>query len=279
MTTPTSPPTTASRVLARAGVPLGAGAALVVAGALARYGLDLAQQLSPATKVDTFVVLAITLMGALGAAWAGLHLLVASACLLGAACGRRWRAGERLVAAHGPALVRRGMAAALGASIGLGGMVAASASSDAYRGLDDAGAGAGAGTSLSATATTGRVDATAATWTDEELSDLGWVPTPEIELVSTPVDTPTTDDDSPTADEAAGDPAPKPEHGDRRYVVTAGDTLWSVTDDLLGGADDARVAAAWPELYEANRDVVGSDPNLIHPGQELAVPTVLEELS
>lgn len=81
-------------------------------------------------------------------------------------------------------------------------------------------------------------------------------------------------------DEAAGDAggdadAPPP----RTVVVQKGDTLWSLTDDVLGpGPDDpALLAEAWPLLHEQNRDVIGEDPDLLVPGQVLTVPASLDE--
>lgn len=48
------------------------------------------------------------------------------------------------------------------------------------------------------------------------------------------------------------------------YVVRTGDNLCTIADalDLEGG---------WSELYDANKQTVGADPNLILPGQSLAV--------
>lgn len=40
-------------------------------------------------------------------------------------------------------------------------------------------------------------------------------------------------------------------------------------ESLSGIADEYEVRGGWAELYERNRDVVGSDPDLIRPGQEL----------
>ncbi|MEU0935202.1 transglycosylase family protein [Embleya sp. NPDC005971] len=48
------------------------------------------------------------------------------------------------------------------------------------------------------------------------------------------------------------------------YVVVAGDTL-----SKIAGA--AHVPGGWPKLYEANKSVVGDNPDLIFPGQKLAV--------
>ncbi|MET7742299.1 transglycosylase family protein [Streptomyces sp. NPDC005385] len=54
------------------------------------------------------------------------------------------------------------------------------------------------------------------------------------------------------------------EAGDDTYVVRAGDSLWTIADDL-------DVTGGWADLYAANEKTVGIDPNLILPGQSLAV--------
>ncbi|MET7366079.1 transglycosylase family protein [Streptomyces sp. NPDC005566] len=50
--------------------------------------------------------------------------------------------------------------------------------------------------------------------------------------------------------------------GDGTYTVRTGDNLWAIADaqELPGG---------WTALYEANKDELGSDPDLILPGQNL----------
>jgi nucleoid-associated protein YgaU len=50
------------------------------------------------------------------------------------------------------------------------------------------------------------------------------------------------------------------------YTVEKGDTLSSIAENELGDAD------RWEEIYELNRDVIGSNPNLIKPGMELELP-------
>jgi len=52
----------------------------------------------------------------------------------------------------------------------------------------------------------------------------------------------------------------------RTYVVQSGDSLSKIAKELLGDAK------RWSELYEANKELIGDDPNLIHPGQELTLP-------
>ena len=52
----------------------------------------------------------------------------------------------------------------------------------------------------------------------------------------------------------------------RTYVVKSGDTLSDIAQSEMGDAK------RWPELYEANKDAVGKNPDLIHPGLELKIP-------
>ena len=60
------------------------------------------------------------------------------------------------------------------------------------------------------------------------------------------------------------------------YVVQPGDSLWDITAALLGdSASPDAIAGAWPSLYEANREVIGTDPGLIYPGTALTVPAAL----
>ena len=74
---------------------------------------------------------------------------------------------------------------------------------------------------------------------------------------------------SGTSDSAPSDPAAQPTH----HVVRSGDSLWTITAQLLGEQATAeQVLDAWPRLYAANRDGIGADPDLIHPGQELVLP-------
>jgi nucleoid-associated protein YgaU len=60
------------------------------------------------------------------------------------------------------------------------------------------------------------------------------------------------------------------------YVVEPGDCLWRIARRLLaeryGTASSTEVAVLWRSIYEANRGVIGDDPDLILPGQALALP-------
>ena len=60
------------------------------------------------------------------------------------------------------------------------------------------------------------------------------------------------------------------------HVVVPGDCLWRIAHDHLertGPApDDAATARAVADWWTANADVIGPDPDLIHPGQVLQAP-------
>lgn len=57
------------------------------------------------------------------------------------------------------------------------------------------------------------------------------------------------------ADAAAGG-------GGHTYTVEAGDNLSKIGE---------KYGISWKQIYDANRDVI-SDPDMIHPGQELKIP-------
>lgn len=57
------------------------------------------------------------------------------------------------------------------------------------------------------------------------------------------------------------------------YTIQPGDTLWDIARRNLG--DGTR----WHELYQANADVIGGNPDLIHPGTTLHMPSGGGELT
>lgn len=71
-------------------------------------------------------------------------------------------------------------------------------------------------------------------------------------------------------------PLPPSWGGARRsgdVVVQPGDSLWGIAARELGpGASDADVAERWHLWYQDNRHVIGPDPDLLLPGQELRAP-------
>ncbi|WP_190122275.1 LysM peptidoglycan-binding domain-containing protein [Streptomyces inusitatus] len=65
------------------------------------------------------------------------------------------------------------------------------------------------------------------------------------------------------AGKAGGKAGEKAEEGkDGAYTVRPGDSLWAI-------AQAQKVDGGWNALYEENKETVGGDPDLIHPGQSL----------
>jgi nucleoid-associated protein YgaU len=59
----------------------------------------------------------------------------------------------------------------------------------------------------------------------------------------------------------------------RTVVVRSGDCLWRLAAaDLPDNASAARVTARWQAIHRLNAEVIGPDPDLIHPGQRLFLP-------
>ena len=58
----------------------------------------------------------------------------------------------------------------------------------------------------------------------------------------------------------------------RHHHVRAGDSLWSIAEEVLGTEDPRAVARYWPQIHRANRATIGPDPSLIRPGQVLELP-------
>lgn len=51
------------------------------------------------------------------------------------------------------------------------------------------------------------------------------------------------------------------------YTVKKGDSLWKIAASKLGNG------SRWNEIYNANKSVIGGNPNLIYPGQVLTIPS------
>lgn len=56
---------------------------------------------------------------------------------------------------------------------------------------------------------------------------------------------------------------------DQPYVVRTGDTLWDIAAEHLDDATNAEITDAWKAIWRANIAVIGDEPGLIHPGQQL----------
>lgn len=251
---------------------LAVGLALAACDAAGRLASAPPSAWGPTALTRALVLLACG-AGALGAAWHALSGALAVIALAGPAPSARGagirRAALRALHRWGAPIMRRTTAGALVAAVAAG----APAMAAQAPGASD---------------------------------DLGWAPTASASAPAEPAPGP---DASPGAEPAAprpdpaagapsgetsaaealaGDPlaAEAPSAPATTHRVSAGESLWSITEELLGagaaGAPtdpssggppaQARVARAWPILYAANAESIGADPDIILPGTVLSVP-------
>ncbi|MDQ0174374.1 LysM peptidoglycan-binding domain-containing protein [Bacillus chungangensis] len=52
----------------------------------------------------------------------------------------------------------------------------------------------------------------------------------------------------------------------KSYTIKKGDNLSKIAKEVYGNAND------WRKIYEANKDVIGANPNLIYPDKKLVIP-------
>jgi LysM repeat protein len=52
------------------------------------------------------------------------------------------------------------------------------------------------------------------------------------------------------------------------YTVQPGDTLSGIAQQAYGDGNE------WPKIYDANKQVIGKDPNVIRPGEVLYIPVL-----
>ncbi|MGW2093301.1 hypothetical protein [Promicromonospora sukumoe] len=214
--------------------------------------------------VEDIVELAAVAVGTATAGWTGAHALLALACVLADRRGRRWAAAERTVARSAPAIVLRLARVAAGAGLGL------------------------ALATPTAMALPHGPAVPAADGGPAVVLDLGWRPTSGSNGSS--------GESTESGERAGREPATarsslvaRSSHPDERTVmVEAGDTLWSIAADGLArdaaaragthtvtAADpptDAEIVDAVGRWHQANRDVLGADPDLIRPGTVLRAP-------
>ena len=263
-------------VLAGCGLGLVAGAAVL----FAQTGLPLWTSFTRSGLTDPAeaLLLVVCVAGALLAAWVGLGL---TCCAAGTAPGVVGAAGRRL-ARWSPPVSRRIAVVVLGSTLG----TAVAPSALATTGTDPARGGVSAIAALpvpSFEAAAPRNAPGTATLPDPGFAQRPSAPKSEgwgADGLSLPA--PGWSPSRPVAPAATSasldvlDPTRHRAHLPEleRVVVRRGDTLWAIAARHLGpGATAAEVAHEWPRWQAANLDVIGADPDLLVPGQQLQPPS------
>ncbi len=254
----------------------------------------------PPERVDDVVTLGVVALGLLVLAWYTLTGLVSCLVLLArVVAGGDWRAGEAWLRSTGAPVLRRLAMAGVAGSVSIGAVAPAWATTTPA--AEPTAVAAEAAPSAPAEEDPAQDPAPEPPTAGHLPLDLGWPvsepttdPAPPPSAAGTgiapapPAGAPPT---VPAAEEQADEPAAEPIAGpaDEQaepqpgtgHVVRRGESLWSIAAGALRAsglpAGEHDIAAAWPRLYEANADLVGPDPDLILPGQELHIPSFEEE--
>ena len=151
-------------------------------------------------------------------------------------------------------------------------------------------------TSISAVMTADSMDASTGTAAAETSPDTNPATVSDADSAGTAADSTTADSPStppalsaeipdiplaPQPTEAAGSlqdrspffSPPRTEAGTYSYTVQAGDTLWSIAAEQLGEGTDASTIYNYTlDIYEANKDALGQNAELLYEGQVLQIP-------
>ncbi len=281
---------------------------LATAVALGAACLPLAQDATQ--RIDAAVGAAVLAAGACAAAWTTAWLGLTLACVVAARAGRRRGTLERTALRIAPAVARRFVAAALGASIAVGALPAHASDlvpvADVGWQVSSTAPTGPAATSREAPIPSATPDPADLTTTAPQRADVTAQSSaaPRRSTPGTPLSRTSTPSSStsPAASPAVRDATPaqaqaRPEGSQARkdapvtgprkpstqataspgretVTVRSGDTLWALAAGALGSAaTDAQIAHEWPRWHDANRDLLGDDPHLIRPGDVLTVPT------
>ncbi len=260
---------------------LTAGLGLAAAALGARIATLVPSAMSPAARVETWVELAVVATAALAAAWVATGAALGLAVVGAARAGRRWRLGEAALRRTAPVMVLRLVRTGVGVSLGAGLVLAPTAAFAAAPEPAPASVSAVADVSVEG----GPASAGIGAVTGRGGIDLSWRPTamlppaaetsvasPTASAVSAPAAAAAPAETAPTARVVTTATRTAPPPGET-VVVHRGDTLWDLAAASLGGdPTDAQVLAETVRWHEANRAVIGDDPDLLLPGQTLVRP-------
>jgi len=186
------------------------------------------------------------------AAWVAVGLLATAAGRLPGAAGATAR---RIAALALPGVLRRALAGAAGLGVLLSPAVASAGAPH------PGGAATAVGTAV-----------------PSPLPPSDVLPAPRLPLVQRPAAPPTARELPTSGLRTHGLPAHEVRTGSARapvrtVTVRPGDSLWQIAAARLGTRPSpARVAAAWPRWFAANRAVIGEDPDYLVPGEVLHAP-------
>ena len=76
----------------------------------------------------------------------------------------------------------------------------------------------------------------------------------------------------PVAKKGVKEPAAPKQEYIGEYTVVAGDSMGAIAANYYGSAIEEK----WMAIYEANKELIGDNPRLIHPGQVLKIPKLPE---
>lgn len=235
-----------------------------------------------------FIVDAVEILGWLGAMigllWLTSILTITVACAVLRRTKISWQAGEIILRRWSPRFLRHLIAGALGVGLSAGVALPAHATS-AINHLDNT-------TEVSAFIQSERdandkADSSSLNKHHEtaDLPSIGWDQQARDfeKTLEHSTKTDSAHEDLTTGSESEEAPqtvlkSTQPSH--ENHHVTEGESLWTIARDHLSAeASETQIDAAWRQWYEHNKDLIGSNPSLIHPGLELTPPPEVSELS
>ncbi|MEG3616489.1 hypothetical protein [Isoptericola haloaureus] len=224
------------------------------------------------TGIDRWVEITVLTVGAAATAWLTLGALVALACVA-VAPRHRARAVDTALGRWTPRVVRRLARGAVGLGVGAG-LALAPTAALADEPVDTPATVLDVGWRSTADVAPDRSDVPedvsahpialeprAPSVPDPQVGGTSGATAEEASVAAT-----TSSDAAPASRATTGPDAAE-------VVVHRGDSLWEIAArGLPASATDAEVLAATTRWHEANRDVIGADPDAILPGQVLRAP-------